>query len=1381
MPKAEELPKKQPAEIHVEGIPRYAGEISAFLDQALLMIDTRVMQGKQTGDKLQIHAGSQADLVFRELFDEDGSPIIVPVTLESATGTNLSLTFRDAVSIATGNLLSTLRSESSPSEQTKRPLTGDILPELRKRSLRQLDKVLNDFLLALADHLFDMSSRPQSRDQQDELYESMNIIKRQREAMREAFAEQINYYFDDPVRREKDDKSASTDDDEFSELGLVDIQDFEDTLSLDRMIKIGVGKYAPLLECLTIRYAELTSMDPLQTRLPMHVAQVCRAFRTSLENRELPQEIGPEIYSFFSERVVRNLDALYTGLNAFLRDQGVCPTIEEQVKKHGSILQPKETGRPDDKRSESTPESEPETASKTGPKPEIARESAPVKQDDSLVEQAQRGGFDFSAEGVGAVPDTAAGATGSAAPSSAQFDTDSLYRSVMDALSFKQGSGLAGGYSPWGAYRTGNASAAGGAGAGGVGVGAGGVGVGAGGVGVGATAGAGAPASGGTAAGTADQPGDSGVPQNAANPAVLAAALSSLQHSSSARSELQKTSSLREYLARNHSQISALKGTDGIAPESLNQLDLVDSLFSSIRTDVDVMPDLQPSLGDLHIPLAKLALMEPEFFIDKQHSARGVVDKLAQLSSSANYPNKPLENRVTKIVESIVENYETDSEVFDDALQLLDKLVVQQERALERNVERVIKTQDGQQKLQKAHRAVDKLVHSRIRPPTAPRVMVDLIESGWRDLLILTHVKNGPGSKAWKDYVKTLDLLSLWLIEQQKGGVSEQVAVERALEAEPFVDMIHHQITTTLPTNVSHEPVLIELKEILAGRAEVELVQIDPIPRDATPAPAQIRKKIDSLPRLRRWVKRVEELSTGTWLSFKDKDGKNRRMQLTWISEDKDRYIFVNERGQKIADLGTVEFARQLSKGVKPPSHAEDLSLVDQSMYNTLEHVQKSLSFENNHDSLTRLTNKKAFMEQLDVTLTHAKAKHSQNGLLCIDIDQFSLVNEVYDEVTGDQVLSEFAKLLAQQHNDKVFSARLEGNKFAVLLKDRSMEQAVAHAENVRTDIEKSPITLDNDRVSFTVSIGIAPLLDHHESVEQVMSNAESALRNAKEEGRNKVVQFRDEHWQAEEYKSREAASIAKLEKTLETDSFVLRAQPIVRNRGDVKSARVYHYEVLLGLKNEKGELESPQDFIVNAERFGYMVDVDRWVINQVFTWISQQMDEQKQIPYLAINISGTSISDDNFMDYLLEQISEYGVGTNRLCFEITETGTISNMVKAGDFVRQLKNIGCRFAIDDFGTGLASHSYLRELPVDMLKIDGTFISKIHENDRDYAMVKSINDLAHFLGQETIAEFVENDAIIEKLREIGVDYLQGWGVGKPILFEDLTKTLEALEK
>jgi len=150
-------------------------------------------------------------------------------------------------------------------------------------------------------------------------------------------------------------------------------------------------------------------------------------------------------------------------------------------------------------------------------------------------------------------------------------------------------------------------------------------------------------------------------------------------------------------------------------------------------------------------------------------------------------------------------------------------------------------------------------------------------------------------------------------------------------------------------------------------------------------------------------------------------------------------------------------------------------------------------------------------------------------------------------------------------------------------------------------------------------------------------------------------------------------------------------------------------------------------------------------------------------------------------MEYLFEQISEFGVGTSLICFEITETGTISNLVKAADFVRAFRNIGCKFSLDDFGTGLASHNYLRELPVDYAKIDGTFVTNIHESRADYAMARSINDLAHFLGQETIAESVENDQIVEKLREIGVDYLQGWGVGKPKPLTDITEDLSSIDR
>jgi len=439
------------------------------------------------------------------------------------------------------------------------------------------------------------------------------------------------------------------------------------------------------------------------------------------------------------------------------------------------------------------------------------------------------------------------------------------------------------------------------------------------------------------------------------------------------------------------------------------------------------------------------------------------------------------------------------------------------------------------------------------------------------------------------------------------------------------------------------------------------------------------------------------------------------------------------------------------------------------------------LSFARNHDSLTKLINRETFLDQMQRALRHVMVRQSQHAVLFINIDQFSLVNEVYDRLNGDQVLLEFAKLLAQLHGKKYSSARIEGDEFAVLLLDRDMEQAMQVAEKIRADIEGSSVDIEGENVSFTVSIGVAPILEHSAEVEKILEQARSAMHHAKEQGRNQASAFEEQQAEAGQYREEKSRTRKDLEKALATERFVLRAQPIVQSAVDGDGETTLHFELLLGLQNKDGSLSSPSDFIANAEKYGFMSMVDRWVVREAFSWISELMDAQKVVPHLAINLSGTSVTDDSFMDYLLEQISEFGVGTNRLCFEITETGTISNLVKAADFVRAFRNIGCKFSIDDFGTGLASHNYLRELPVDYVKIDGVFVTGIHKNRNDYAMARSINDLAHFLGQETIAESVETDEIVEKLKEIGVDYLQGWGIGRPKILSEVTASLSSIEK
>ncbi|MEE4660041.1 MAG: DUF1631 family protein, partial [Halieaceae bacterium] len=336
MAKAEQLSTTHAAELHMDGIPQYAGNIVSMMEQGLQMAETRRLRGKQLGKSVSVHEGAKADLVFLDLFDEDGDQVIVPVSIAGARGDMVTLAFRDQVSEQTGTVLRLLKNEHQSSRRG--PADEDTLGEFRRRSVRQLDKIMGSFVLAAADHLFDLSGRPQARDMQDSLYECMGILKRSKGAIVEAFTDQIGAYFDQPLRPEKQ-ETMSVDDVEFGDLDLVDIQDFEDSLAIDRMVKEGQNRYGLPMEALTVRFAEIAGTEPLDTRLPVHVRQLCSAFRESIRERGISTKVAPELYNFFAAQVIRKLDSFYTSLNVFLRERNIRPDIDEDLKKHGSLLE----------------------------------------------------------------------------------------------------------------------------------------------------------------------------------------------------------------------------------------------------------------------------------------------------------------------------------------------------------------------------------------------------------------------------------------------------------------------------------------------------------------------------------------------------------------------------------------------------------------------------------------------------------------------------------------------------------------------------------------------------------------------------------------------------------------------------------------------------------------------------------------------------------------------------------------------------------------------------------------------------------------------------------------------------------------------------------
>ncbi|MAT92437.1 MAG: diguanylate cyclase [Halioglobus sp.] len=1368
MSNSQTQPGQLPAILVLDNALRLRGQLSPMLDGSL-ELDNLSLEDPHDGDaEIAVDVGAYASLSLPPEVAADSDPDGVRVYIAHVYRECITLKFADADADNARRLRELMGTHASgsaapaaapqapaspsagqapapqPANAGEKPATGTdkprsdthspaapvsaeyakLLEELQARGVEHLATTLKPFLLHLTDHLLELSPRMrQKKDGENLHYDSAIIIRHAAGGIAQQFLDQVNGYFGDLTPERADDQLWQYNIGSPDELDLVDLQEFEDFLLIDRMVNAGEDQHRITLEALTVRMAQLVGVDPNTLRNPLHVRQLCRAFQGALLGAEVPAEVLSHIFEFFSGQFIAQLDGYYGELNALLARHDVLPQVEEEIRTKGSLLKRRgEVDRPAPRPRREPPPAAPQPAAPPGGAGSTGAGGASPATHRAASE------LDQLHQHLG---EQLTGAMG-------RFTPASLYKSVVDALNFKR---EAEGLLEEGTLDSGAALSS---------------------TWEGAT----------VASSEVDQ-------SRLADAQAIARALGALQRDQRAREEVQASDSLRAYLASNRDNIGDLKDSSGLTAESLNQLDMVDNLFGTIKSQLDVTRELKPALSSLQIPLAKLALMDPRFFVDHSHAARAVVDKLSQLATSANFPNKALEGRINAIVDEIIDDYETDATVFDTALEKIDRLVAQQERALSRNIERVVRTQEGQEKLAQARREVGRLIREKLPEQTAPKVLVELIESGWRDALVLTHVKEGANSATWLEQLNNLEVLNAWLKERQSGADDDD-SVQSGLEAEPLLDLIGTQIATALPTNMAHEAVLDKLRDIMAGTMDVETIEVGDSLSDGEPDPDQVRARIEDLPRLRRWVKRVEQLEKDDWLTYRDSSGKKKRMQLAWISPNRDRYIFVNERGQKIADLSAIRLARQLSRGVQPPAPADKLSVVDQSMYQTLEHVQKTLSFARNHDSLTRLINRETFLDQMQRALRHARHKRSQHAVLYLNIDQFNLVNEVYDRISGDQVLLEFARLLAQLHGKKISSARIKGDEFAILLIDRSIESAEEFAEKVRGDIEASSMDIDGENVTFTVSIGVAAIVEHSPGVEQRLEAARDAMQMAKQAGRNRVARFEEDHNDVSQYRSEKTRTRQNLEEALATDRFVLRAQPIVQSAVSGESTSL-HYELLLGLKNKDGSLSSPEEFIQSAERYGFMILVDRWVVREAFTWISQLMDAQKVVPNLAINLSGASVTDDGFLDYLLEQISEFGVGTSRLCFEITETGTISNLVKAADFVRAFRNIGCKFSIDDFGTGLASHNYLRELPVDYVKIDGSFVTGIHKNRNDYAMARSINDLAHFLGQETIAESVENDEIVAKLQEIGVDYLQGWGVGRPKLLTEVTDDLSSIEK
>lgn len=431
-----------------------------------------------------------------------------------------------------------------------------------------------------------------------------------------------------------------------------------------------------------------------------------------------------------------------------------------------------------------------------------------------------------------------------------------------------------------------------------------------------------------------------------------------------------------------------------------------------------------------------------------------------------------------------------------------------------------------------------------------------------------------------------------------------------------------------------------------------------------------------------------------------------------------------------------------------------------------LRESEQRLAWQASHDPLTGLANRHEFEQRLESALLNA-SMHSQIHSLCyLDLDRFKIVNDTCGHIAGDELLRQVAVLLQSQVRSADTVARLGGDEFGLLLNNCPTQQALRIANTLRQKLEEFRFAWQDKIFTIGVSIGLVGIDANITDSASLLNAADAACYTAKNTGRNRVHIYQaDDRDLAIAYGQMQW--ISKLHKALENNSFCLYCQPIVA----LSSAEfaLKHYEILLRLQDETGDLIPPMAFIPAAERYGLMHLIDRWVIRTLFTHLGQHYQknsEDRDRCVYAVNLSGASINDDQFMDFLHEQFSQHQIPPQAICFEITETIAITNLNNASKVIRELKDLGCSFALDDFGSGMSSFAYLKNLPVDYLKIDGNFVREIVDVPTDLALTEAINQIGHVMGLKTIAEFVENDAILQKITELGVDYAQGFGIAEP---------------
>ncbi len=495
-----------------------------------------------------------------------------------------------------------------------------------------------------------------------------------------------------------------------------------------------------------------------------------------------------------------------------------------------------------------------------------------------------------------------------------------------------------------------------------------------------------------------------------------------------------------------------------------------------------------------------------------------------------------------------------------------------------------------------------------------------------------------------------------------------------------------------------------------------------------------------------------------------DRDASKALFELCQLNPSK----VYKQEVRKICRDGRIIWVRESARLLVKDLEQHNLLLVCEDVTEAKLLTEK-IAYQASHDALTGLVNRREFDVYVQRVVESAQHNQTEHALCYLDLDQFKVVNDTCGHLAGDELLRQLGDILNQNIRKHDLLARLGGDEFGVLMYECTLVQALNVSEKLRNVVRDFQFCWEDRCFSVGVSIGVAMISNTSGNAVDILKEADAACYAAKEKGRNRVHVFSPDDEELA-YRQGEMQWVERIQRGLDENRFCLFGQLIVPVDGNVDEG--IHFETLVRYKNEQGVVIPPGAFLPAAERYNMASALDRWVIENLFIWLAGKPEFLTKLSVCSINLSGLTMSDESMLTFIDQQFEQWQIPTRKICFEITETAAISNLTYARLFIDSLRKKGCLFSLDDFGSGLSSFAYLKNLPVDYLKIDGLFVKDILHDKVDLAMVESINSVGHVMGKKTIAEFVENKEILAQLDILQVDYAQGYGIAKPVPLDEL---------